>query len=297
MINKSFFDELDISVVIDFCSKFDFKFEISNYILYLQKDKIEIQIWNDCSTTFYDVKIINKKLPIFYLFFHKNKDLAKSIIIDYQTQKSVTEKIKFVFNLIEHDFCELISLNYSKLDTYFFYTDEDYLAYIHKVQNREFVRTRNLSKLTETKEFQELINSYPIKFFTKNGNIILSSNNIYVYIYSYIIENVPYFHIFDIHNRTYCFDINIFISDIINNDILKIYDFYKDNHNISVISEGISGEVTVEAYFFIKIEILKKYFSDLLNGEIGKYIKYFEPLRGGYIDMFNELRIFVEEEG
>ena len=156
------------------------------------------------------------------------------------------------------------------------------------------MKTRNLSKLTETKEFRKLVSDYSIKFFIKNGNIILNNNSVYIYIYSYMIEDIPYFHIFDIHNKTYCFDVNRLISDITNNEILKIYDFYKNNHNISIINEGISGEVTVETYFFIKIEILMKYFPDLLNGEIDKYKKYFEPLKGGYIKMFEELKEFVE---
>ena len=52
----------------------------------------------------------------------------------------------------------------------------------------------------------------------------------------------------------------------------------------------------MESYFFVKIEILKRYLPDLLNGKMGKYEKYFEPLRGGYIKMFDELKAFVEQQ-
>ena len=114
MVNKFFFDELDISIVIDFCNKFDFKFEISNYILHLQKGKIEIQIWDDCSTTFYDIKVINKKLGIFYLLFHKNENIVKYKMMDYQKQKSATEKVEFIFNLIEHDTSVPLKLGHIK---------------------------------------------------------------------------------------------------------------------------------------------------------------------------------------
>ena len=44
------------------------------------------------------------------------------------------------------------------------------------------MRTRNLSKLVETKEFQELINNYPIKLFIKDGNLLLKNESIYLYI-------------------------------------------------------------------------------------------------------------------
>ena len=156
------------------------------------------------------------------------------------------------------------------------------------------MKTRNLSKLTETKEFQKLINDYPIKYAINDGNIILSNNSIYIHIYSYMTEDIPYFHIFDISDKTYCFDVNRIISDILNNDILKIYDFYKNNYNISTLNEGIYGEITVEIYFLIKIKIIKEYLADLLYGKIDKYKKYFEPLIGGYINMFDELKLFVE---
>lgn len=120
MINKIFFSDLDMSIVDNFSSKFGFSVELNNYILYLRKDKIEIQIWDDCSATYYDVKIEQKKIGVFYLLFHKNENLAKFNIMDYQKQKSTTEKIFFLLNLIEYDFDELISLDYDRISTYFF---------------------------------------------------------------------------------------------------------------------------------------------------------------------------------
>ena len=294
MIDKSFFNDFDISIADNFSYKFGFSIEINNYILHLRKDKIEIQIWNDCSSTFYDIKVKNKKLGVFYLLFHKNENLARFNIIDYQKQKSVTEKIKFVFDLIEHDFYELISLDYSKLDTYFFYTDEDYLAYIRKIQNWKSMKTRNLSKLTETKEFQELINNHSIEFFIKDGSILLCNNAIYIY--SYMIDGDAEFTLFDINNRTYCFSVSFLISDIMNDVIWQIYNFYDETHIESIINEEIPGEVKMESSFLARIEILKKYFPDLLDGKMEKYEKYFEPLIGGYQKMFDELKIFGEQQ-
>jgi len=135
MINKIFFNDLDMAIVDCFSRKFGFSFELSNYILCLQKDKIEIQVWDDCSVTMYDVKIFDKTLNIFYLLFHKNEKLAKFSIMGYQKQKSTTDKVKFLLNLIENDFDELISLDYDKINTYFYYSDNDFINYLQKIKN------------------------------------------------------------------------------------------------------------------------------------------------------------------
>ena len=135
MINKIFFNDLDMAIVDCFSRKFGFSFELSNYILCLQKDKIEIQVWDDCSVTMYDVKIFDKTLNIFYLLFQKNEKLAKFSIMGYQKQKSTTDKVKFLLNLIENDFDELISLDYDKINTYFYYSDNDFINYLQKIKN------------------------------------------------------------------------------------------------------------------------------------------------------------------
>ena len=110
-----------------------------------------------------------------------------------------------------------------------------------------------------------------------------------------MIEGHANFTLFDIKNETYCFDIGSLFSDIMDDSVMSVYDFYNKNHTISQINEGIPGELSMESYFFARIEILKRYFSDLLSGKLKKYEQYFEPLKGGYINMFNDLKVFVEK--
>ena len=159
------------------------------------------------------------------------------------------------------------------------------------------MKTRNLSKLVETKEFQDLINNFPIIVFIKDGNILLKNDDIYIYIYCYMIDADADFNMFDVNRKAYCPDIRYIIGDIMNDTIRQIYKFYEETHIESIINEGIPGEIKMERSFLARIEILKKYFSDLLNGKINKYEKYFEPLKGGYIKMFDELKEFVENGG
>jgi hypothetical protein len=63
------------------------------------------------------------------------------------------------------------------------------------------------------------------------------------------------------------------------------------------MQEGIPGEIEMERYFLTRIEVLKKYFPDLLKGKLEQYEKCFELLQGGYINLFNELKIFKEQKG
>ena len=158
------------------------------------------------------------------------------------------------------------------------------------------MKTRNLSKLVETKEFQDLISDFPIIVFIKDGNILLKNDYIYIYIYCYMIDADADFNMFDVNRKAYCLDIRYIISDIMNDTIRQMYKFYEDTHINSIINEGIPGEVKMESSFLARIEILKKYFPDLLEGKIDKYEKYFEPLKRGYQKLFDELTVFVEKQ-
>ena len=162
------------------------------------------------------------------------------------------------------------------------------------------MKTRNLSKLTETKEFQELTNNYPITFYIKDGSLLLNNNNnIYIYIYCYMSDGYPEFTLFNIPSQTYSSDIRYLMAGMtgdIEDNVTETYSYYEKVHTKSIINEGISGEIKMEKYFLSHIEILKKYFPDLLDGKIEKYEKYFEPLIGGYIKMFDELKAFVEQQ-
>ena len=188
MINKTFFNELNKVIVDNFSRKFDFTVEINNYILFLRKDKIEIQIWNDCSATFFDLTMEDKKLGIFYLLYHKNESLAKKNVIAYQKKETVNEKIDFIFQIIESDFYELISLDYDKINSYFTYSNTDFLDYIHKVQNWvQIMKKKNIAVLLKTLTFSNIKKINGLMFYeTSDGSIILNKGYMYIYIYIYI---------------------------------------------------------------------------------------------------------------
>jgi hypothetical protein len=157
------------------------------------------------------------------------------------------------------------------------------------------MKNNNLSKLVETKEFQELINSFNLVFKIYKGSIILSNGYIYIYIYGYITEDCVYFTIFDIQNELYCFDIGRIEYDLDKSAILEIYNYHKKNHIKTITcNDGDSVVLLIEARFLTKIEILKKCCSDLLEGKMEKYKKYFEPMSQGYRIIFDEINALFD---
>jgi hypothetical protein len=156
------------------------------------------------------------------------------------------------------------------------------------------MKTRDLSKLTNTSEFQALTKDCLLCCFVKEGNLVLYNNMIVIYIYCYVTEDFPYFEIFSLPNSLYS---NLSrIEYAIDSALIKeIYDYYRNNHYKSIVNEGIPGEVSMEVLFLAQVEILKKYFPNLLKGELEIYEKYFGPLKGGYKGMFSELKYSVEQ--
>jgi hypothetical protein len=76
---------------------------------------------------------------------------------------------------------------------------------------------------------------------------------------------------------------------------LDIYKHYKVNHIKTITcNDGDSVVLLIEARFLARIEILKKYCSDLLEGKMGKYKKYFEPMSQGYRKIFDEINALFD---
>jgi hypothetical protein len=155
---------------------------------------------------------------------------------------------------------------------------------------------RDLSKLAETNDFQNLINLYNLKFKIDKGSIILTNGYTYIHIYNYITENWIYFTVYWIQKKLYCFDMNSIECDN-GEQILDIYKYYKDNHTETIIcSDNNSVTLLIEARFLSRIEILKTYCSELLEGKFKKFKKYFEPMPQGYKKIFDEINALFDEK-
>ncbi|MEN9918207.1 MAG: hypothetical protein RL662_643 [Bacteroidota bacterium] len=147
---------------------------------------------------------------------------------------------------------------------------------------------RKLSFLIDTPLFKDFIKKFNLEVYIIGGTSILLYNRcIYIYIYSFIIENVCWCEIINMDANVRCEMTKI--EYYLSGNTTNIYKKYRDSYNKTYGDPSIPHQLTIEQQFFAKIEIFNTYLNDLLRCQMEKREKYFEPMRDTEIESFENV--------